>query len=46
MKSGRIMQNVLEKINLNKTSVGKIERKRQLGRSRRRWEHNIKIDIK
>jgi hypothetical protein len=25
--------------------VGKPERKRQLGRSRRRWEYNIKIDL-
>jgi len=25
--------------------VGKPERKRQLGRPRRRWENNIKIDL-
>jgi hypothetical protein len=25
--------------------VGKLERKRQLGRTRRRWEDNIKMDL-
>jgi hypothetical protein len=25
--------------------VGKLERKRRLGRPRRRWENNIKIDL-
>jgi hypothetical protein len=26
--------------------VGKPERRRQLGRPRRRWEHNIKMDLR
>jgi len=31
--------------NVYKISVGKRERKRPLGRTRRRWEDNIKIDL-
>jgi hypothetical protein len=27
-------------------SVGKPQRKRELGRPRTRWEHNIKVDLK
>jgi hypothetical protein len=33
------------KRNAYKVMVGKPERKRPLGRSRRRWEDNIKLDI-
>jgi hypothetical protein len=29
----------------NRNSVGKLEGKELLGRPRRRWEHNIKIDL-
>jgi hypothetical protein len=34
------------KRNAYRKLVGKPERKRQLGRSRCRWEHNIKIDLR
>jgi hypothetical protein len=34
-----------EKMNLCRISVGKPEGKRWLGKSRRRWEDNIKIDL-
>jgi hypothetical protein len=33
-----------EKRNAYKILVGKLERKRPLGRPRRRWEDNIKMD--
>ena len=36
MEKGRVV---------HKVSVGKPERKRPLGRPRRRWEDNIKIDL-
>jgi hypothetical protein len=32
--------------NTYKTSVGKPERKRPLGRPRRRWEDNIRMDVR
>jgi hypothetical protein len=35
-----------EKRNAYRISVGKPEGKRQLGRLRRRWEYNIKIDLR
>jgi hypothetical protein len=31
--------------NIYKTFVGKPELKRPLGRARRRWENNIKMDL-
>jgi hypothetical protein len=34
-----------EKISMYRVLVGKYEGKRQLGRHRRRWEDNIKIDL-
>jgi hypothetical protein len=36
----------MEKRNVYSTLVGKTEGKRQLGRLRRRWEDNIKMDVK
>jgi hypothetical protein len=35
-----------EKINAYKILVEKPERKRQLGRPRRRWEDNIRMDLR
>jgi hypothetical protein len=35
----------VEKRNAYRTLVGKAKGKRQLGRSRRRWVDNIKVDI-
>jgi hypothetical protein len=35
-----------EKRNANRILVGKPERKRPLGRPRRRWVDNIKIDLR
>jgi hypothetical protein len=35
-----------EMIYLYKISVGRIEGKRPLGRSRRRWEDNIRMDLR
>jgi hypothetical protein len=35
-----------EKMSAYKILVGKPERKRQLGRHRRRWEDNIKINVR
>jgi hypothetical protein len=35
-----------EKRNSYKISVGKTERKRSLGRPRRRWNDDIKIDLR
>jgi hypothetical protein len=32
--------------NGHKPLVGKLERKRQFGRSKRRWEDNIRMDLK
>jgi hypothetical protein len=32
--------------NMNEILVGKSERKRPLGRPRRRWEDNIRIDVR
>jgi hypothetical protein len=34
-----------EKRDVYRVFVGKYERKRQLGRPRRRWEDNIKVDF-
>jgi hypothetical protein len=36
----------VEKRNVYRVLVGKPERKRPLGRPRRRWEDNIKIDFR
>jgi hypothetical protein len=38
--------NIGEKRNAYKILVGKSEGKRSLGRPRRRWEDNIKMDIR
>jgi hypothetical protein len=35
-----------EKKNIYRILVGKPEGKRQLGRLRRRWENNVKIDLR
>jgi hypothetical protein len=35
----------VEKRNAYKILLGKLERRRPLGRSRRRWEDNIKMDL-
>jgi len=35
-----------ERRGVNRVLVGKPERKRPLGRPRRRWEDNVKMDIK
>jgi len=34
-----------ERIGVYRVLVGKPERKRQLGRTRRRWEDNIKMNL-
>jgi hypothetical protein len=34
-----------ERTGVNRVLVGKLERKRPLGRTRRRWEDNIKTDL-
>jgi len=34
-----------EKIGVYRVLVGKPEEKRQIGRRRRRWENNIKMDL-
>ena len=34
-----------ERIGVYRVLVGKLERKRPLGRPRRRWEDNIKMDL-
>ena len=34
-----------DSIGVNRISVGKLEGKRPLGRPRRRWEDNIKLDL-
>ena len=39
------MARMEERRGVHKVSVGKPERKRQLGRPRRRWEDNIKMDL-
>jgi hypothetical protein len=36
----------LEKRNVKRILMGKLEGKRILGRHRRRWEDNIKMDIR
>ena len=36
---------ILEKRGVHRVLVGKPEGKRPLGRSRRRWEDNIKMDL-
>jgi hypothetical protein len=35
-----------ERRGVNRVLVGRPERKRPLGRSRRRWEDNVKMDLK
>jgi hypothetical protein len=35
-----------EKRNAYRILVGKLERKRPLGRPRRRWEDNVKMDLR
>jgi hypothetical protein len=37
---------MMEKINAYRILVGKPERKRPLGRPKRRWDDNIKIDLR
>jgi hypothetical protein len=43
---GRHIACMGEKRNAHRVLVGKPERKRPLGRPRRRWEDNIKMDLK
>ena len=42
---GRACSIFWESRGLYRVLVGKLEGKRQLGRSRRRWEDNIKVDL-
>jgi hypothetical protein len=34
-----------ERRDLYRVLVGKLDRKKQLGRCMRRWEHNVKVDL-
>jgi hypothetical protein len=43
---GRAYSTNRDKRNANGILVGKLEGKRQLGRPRRRWVNNIKIDLR
>jgi hypothetical protein len=43
---GRACSTNVEKINAYRILVGKPERKRPLGRPRRRWVDNIKMDLR
>jgi hypothetical protein len=43
---GRVCSTNGEKRNAYRILVGKPERKRSLGRPRRRWEDNIKMDLR
>jgi hypothetical protein len=36
----------VEKRNVNRILVGKSDKRRQLARPRKRWENNVKIDLK
>jgi len=42
---GHIARTRRESIYIHKVLIGKPERKRSLGKARRRWEYNIKTDI-
>jgi hypothetical protein len=43
---GRVCSAYGERIGVHRVMVGKPEGKRPLGRPRRRWEDNIKMDLK
>jgi hypothetical protein len=45
-KIGRACSTNAEKLNAYRISVGKLEGKRPLGRHRRKWEDNIKINLR
>jgi hypothetical protein len=45
MRWARYVAHMGERRGVYRTLVGKPERKRQLGRHRRRWEDNIKMDL-
>jgi hypothetical protein len=42
---GRVCNTHVEKLNAYRILVGNPEGKRPLGRPRRRWVHNIKMDL-
>jgi len=46
MRWAGIVTRTREVRNVYKSSVGKPERKRPFGRRRRRWENNIRLDIR
>ena len=41
----RHVANMVERTDIHRVMVGRPERKRLLGRRRRRWEDNIEMDI-
>jgi hypothetical protein len=45
MRRARLVTRVVERRGVCRVLVGKREGKRPLGRPRRRWENNIKIDL-
>jgi hypothetical protein len=45
MRWARHVARMGEKRNAYRIFVGKLEGKRELGRPRRRWEDNIKVDL-